>query len=118
MVVIGLNDPQYPPLFNNPNNRNPTHVNPTHVRPNRRFNKMTKEQFIKWLDDVDSNKDGVISRQELYDALKVLGFHFKTWRAWRAMKKIDMNHNGVIDPGLEMKKLIEYAGKLGIIITD
>lgn len=86
---------------------------------NNGFKKMTREQFEKWLDSVDSNNDGYISRNELYAALASLGVHFKTWKTWRAMKRCDTNHNHVIDPGFERKKLIDYAQKRwGIIITN
>jgi Ca2+-binding EF-hand superfamily protein len=80
---------------------------------------MTREQFEKWLDSVDSNNDGYISRSELYAALATLGLNFKTWKTWRAMKRCDRNHNHVIDPGLERKKLIDYAEKRWhIIVTN
>jgi hypothetical protein len=47
----------------------------------------------------------------IYTALDILGLHFKTWKSWRAVKKYDRNHNHVIDPGTERKKLIYYAEK-------
>ncbi|KAJ4801661.1 Calcium-binding EF-hand [Rhynchospora pubera] len=96
----------------------PGHYPPPQSR-NIRFKKMTREQFEQWLDTVDSNHDGYISRKELYAALDTLGLHFKTWKSWRAMKRCDKNHNHAIDLGLERKKLIDYAEKRWhIIVTN
>jgi len=76
-----------------------------------RFKRMTPEEFDKWLDDVDSNKDGMISQKELYAALKVLGLHMKTWKSWISIKAVDRNHNKVIDGSVERKLLVDYAAK-------
>ncbi|KAF3339479.1 EF-hand domain-containing protein [Carex littledalei] len=81
--------------------------------------KLTREQFKQWLDEVDINNDGYISWNELYGALKVLGLKWKTLKVWRAMKKIDLNHNKVIDIGKERDMLVDHAEKYwGIIQTD
>ena len=81
--------------------------------------KLTREQFKDWLEEVDTNNDGYISWNELYGALQVLGLKWKTWKVWRAMKKVDLNHNKVIDPGKERDMLVDYAEKYwGIIQTD
>ncbi|KAJ4760975.1 hypothetical protein LUZ62_071350 [Rhynchospora pubera] len=85
----------------------------------KRTTKMTREQFRQWLDKIDLNDDGFISWNELYAALLVLGLKFKTWKVWRAMRKIDLNHNNVIDIGKERDLLVEYAEKhWGIIQAD
>ncbi|KAF3339477.1 calmodulin-like protein [Carex littledalei] len=81
--------------------------------------KITREQFKQWLDEVDTNCDGYISWNELYGALQVLGLKNKRWKVWRAMRKIDLNHNKVIDIGKERDMLVDYAEKhWGIIKTD
>ncbi|KAF3339478.1 polcalcin Cyn d 7-like protein [Carex littledalei] len=83
------------------------------------FKRMTREEFDKWLDDVDSNKDGMISQKELYAALKVLGLHMKTLKSWIAIKAVDRNRNKVIDGSVERKLLVDYAAKhWGIIVCD
>ena len=89
--------------------------NPGH---NPRFK--TREEFDKWLNDVDSNKDGVINQKELHDALKALGLHLATFRAWIARISVDRNHNKVIDidGSVERKLLVDYAAKYwGIIVS-
>ena len=89
----------------------------THVQ-NPPFNnfkpsqKITREQFKQWLDEVDINNDGYISWNELYGALQVLGLKYKTWKVWGAMRKIDLNHNKVIDIGKE-KDMLRCNCKLG-----
>ncbi|KAF3339476.1 polcalcin Cyn d 7-like protein [Carex littledalei] len=97
---------------------NPGH-HPHFLLRHKRFTKMTREEFDKWLDAVDSNRDGKITQEELYAALKVLGLHLKTLKAWIAIKAIDRNHNKVIDGNAERELLIDYAAKhWDIIVCD
>ncbi|KAK1263016.1 hypothetical protein QJS04_geneDACA021743 [Acorus gramineus] len=70
---------------------------------------MTEEQFLKWLNDIDTNHDGMISKKELRKALHDLGLHFTRWRAGRAMARGDLNHNHFIDGDKEFEKLIAFA---------
>ena len=80
---------------------------------------MTEQQFRVWLQKVDVNGDGRISRQELQDALRVLGMNCTKWKAWRAKKNADLNHNNYIDGEPEIKKLIDYAAKRwGIVVRN
>ena len=100
-MAIGISDPGHNP-----------HHHPLRFK--------TREEFDQWLNDVDSNKDGVISQKELHDALKVLGLHMKTLKAWMARKSVDRNHNKVIDidGSAERKLLVDYAAKhWGIIVS-
>ncbi|KAJ3705032.1 hypothetical protein LUZ61_008737 [Rhynchospora tenuis] len=95
------------------NNGNPGHSSVLHSK------KMTPEEFDKWLDHIDSNGDGNISRKELHGALKELGLKWKTWKSWWAIKKVDLNHNKVIDGKTERKLLYDYAAKYwGITVSE
>ncbi|KAK1315423.1 hypothetical protein QJS10_CPA06g02353 [Acorus calamus] len=77
---------------------------------------MTEQQFVQWLDDIDTNKDGMISKEELRKALHDLGLHFTRWKAGRGMAHGDLNHNHYIDGHEELEKLIAYAkNRWGIV---
>lgn len=79
---------------------------------------MSEQQFTDWLKRVDRNGDGRISSDELKRALRTLGIHWATVRAWFAVFMNDLNHNHHIDGELEMKKLKEYAAKhWGIVVS-
>ena len=95
-------------------------INPGHNPRPHPLRFKTREEFDKWLNDVDSNKDGVISQKELHDALKALGLHLATFRAWIARISVDRNHNKVIDinESDERKLLADHAAKhWGIIVS-
>ncbi|KAJ0977593.1 hypothetical protein J5N97_013067 [Dioscorea zingiberensis] len=79
--------------------------------------KMTKQEFMQWLKDVDLNGDGGISRKELRCALKAMNQKFAWFKAWRAMRHADLNKNGVIKGGNEEEALFAYAReRLGIVV--
>ncbi|KAJ0977622.1 hypothetical protein J5N97_013096 [Dioscorea zingiberensis] len=79
--------------------------------------RMTKQQFMQWLKDVDLNGDGDISRKELRYALKALRQKFAWFKAWRAMHHADLNKNGVIKGSNEEEALFAYVQeRLGIVI--
>lgn len=73
--------------------------------------KMTVSQFTKWLDNLDGNGDGVISKAELEKAIKGMGLWFSSYKTKQAMAAADFNDNGIIDTDEEFKQLIEYAQK-------
>ncbi|KAK1263017.1 hypothetical protein QJS04_geneDACA021740 [Acorus gramineus] len=77
---------------------------------------MTEQQFMQWLNDIDTNHDGMISKEELHKALHDLGLHFTHWKAGRGMLHGDLNHNRYIDGDEELQKLIAYAkNRWGIV---
>lgn len=72
--------------------------------------KMTVKEFWEWLDDMDTNGDGVISSTELEGALKSIGMKFVTsWKTQQAMAAADINGDGIINSGLEL--VIDYVQK-------
>ncbi|XP_020582873.1 uncharacterized protein LOC110026322 [Phalaenopsis equestris] len=76
------------------------------------------KQFREWLKSIDRDGDGKISRQELRDALRVLGKSCSRWKAWRALVHADLNHNKHIDGDDEVEELIKYAVKRwGIVVV-
>ncbi|OAY66006.1 hypothetical protein ACMD2_04882 [Ananas comosus] len=72
---------------------------------------ITEEEFREWLQQLDRNKDGRISKEELAAGLQTLGLRCKRWRAWWAMKKNDADNSGYIDTESEIQKLVEHARK-------
>ncbi|KAK1256948.1 hypothetical protein QJS04_geneDACA017223 [Acorus gramineus] len=76
---------------------------------------MTEEEFLKWIDDIDADGDHQVSKQELKKALHDLGISFISWKAWRAMRRSDLNHNRHIDGQKEVRKLIDCARGWGIV---
>ncbi|KAK1256938.1 hypothetical protein QJS04_geneDACA017222 [Acorus gramineus] len=76
---------------------------------------MTEEEFLKWIDDIDTNRDRQVSKQELKKALRDLGVSFIGWKVWRAMRHADLNRNGCIDGQKEIRKLIDCARRWGIV---
>ncbi|KAF5192063.1 hypothetical protein FRX31_018352 [Thalictrum thalictroides] len=71
---------------------------------------MTIEEFKKWLKQFDNDGDGLISKEELREALRSVGGWFTTWNSGRAIKSADANSNGYIDD-TEIKHLISFAEK-------
>ncbi|KAL5992785.1 hypothetical protein ACLOJK_013704 [Asimina triloba] len=68
------------------------------------------QEVQNWIKSIDINNDGIISQQELEQALR--GFHMclADWKAWLAVKHADVNRNGQIDDDREeINKLISYA---------
>ncbi|KAH0451811.1 hypothetical protein IEQ34_019110 [Dendrobium chrysotoxum] len=81
-------------------------------------NKLTEQEFKKWLKSIDLNNDGLISRKELRDGLRALGLNSIQWKAWRALVHADLNHNKHIDGDGEVEELIKYARKRwGIVVN-
>ncbi|KAK1301283.1 hypothetical protein QJS10_CPB12g01622 [Acorus calamus] len=76
---------------------------------------MTEEEFLKWIDDIDTNGDHQVSKQELKKALHDLGIRFIGWKAWSAMRRSDLNRNSHIDGQMEVRKLIDCARGWGIV---
>lgn len=73
---------------------------------------MTIEEFKEWLKQLDTNKDGQLSREELRQALRKRGVGRIT--AFRSTRRADKNRNGFIDE-TEVENLIAVAQKnLGI----
>lgn len=73
--------------------------------------RMSVKEFEEWLENLDKNGDGVISKVELEEALKSIGLKFTNWKAKQAMSSVDANNNGFIDTDVELKEVIEYAQK-------
>lgn len=67
---------------------------------------MTLEEFKEWLKQLDTNKDGQLSREELRQALRKRGVGWIA--AFRGTRKADKNRNGVIDE-TEVENLIAFA---------
>lgn len=67
----------------------------------------------EWLLQIDKNKDGFLTREELKDALGTFNVWFKGMRAKLAVKDADFNRNGVIDlkNESEMNEIIAYVLK-------
>ncbi|KAG0470024.1 hypothetical protein HPP92_016135 [Vanilla planifolia] len=76
---------------------------------------LSEQQFKDWLKSIDINGDGLISQKELREALRALGQSFTHWKAWRAMRHADLNRNNFIDGDVEIKELMRYATKWGIV---
>lgn len=64
----------------------------------------------------DTDGDGKLSRKELKVGLKSLGLRFTSIRAWRAIRHVDANGDGLIGED-ELDELTIYASKWGIIVT-
>ncbi|KAI3504818.1 hypothetical protein L1887_26546 [Cichorium endivia] len=71
---------------------------------------MTMTEFKKFMNTLDTNQDGCISRDELRQAVRNNGGWFATWKANRGMKSADANGNGFIDKE-EIPNLAEFAQK-------
>jgi calmodulin len=69
---------------------------------------MTMEEFKEWLKQLDTNKDGQLSREELRKALRKRGVGRVT--AFRSIRLADKDRNGFIDEA-EVENLISLAQK-------
>ncbi|CAJ1972682.1 unnamed protein product [Sphenostylis stenocarpa] len=72
----------------------------------------SKNKIMKALENADRNENGCFSKDELMHALKDLGVIFPRWRAFRAFRKADTNHDGQIS-GEEIKSLLQYLRSCG-----
>ncbi|MDG6100468.1 EF-hand domain-containing protein, partial [Alteromonas sp. ZYF713] len=88
------------------------HLHIHNYRPIPEDNKreMKLQEFEKFLETLDTDRDGCISSEELRQAIRKNGGWFATWKAKRAVKSADVNGNGVIDKG-EISKLVALAEK-------
>ncbi|KAL5196894.1 hypothetical protein ABZP36_000406 [Zizania latifolia] len=79
---------------------------------------ITAEEFKQWLKTFDTDHDGRISRSELREAMRSQGrCWFTRFRAGRAVRDADKNHNGFVDDS-ELENLIVFAQKdLGMKIS-
>ncbi|OMO78982.1 Calcium-binding EF-hand [Corchorus capsularis] len=68
--------------------------------------KLTEEQLKKIFKDHDSNKDGRLSKEELSNAFRKMGYHKPGRKVNRAMKHADINKDGVIDQSRLQGQLI------------
>ncbi|KAM0032733.1 putative EF-hand domain-containing protein [Helianthus debilis subsp. tardiflorus] len=64
----------------------------------------------------DTNGDGKLSRKELKVCFKSCGLRFAGFGAWRAIRRVDANGDGMIGED-EIDELIKYVSKWGIIVT-
>ncbi|EXC19757.1 putative calcium-binding protein CML27 [Morus notabilis] len=64
----------------------------------------------------DTNKDGLLSREELTKAFSSLGSFFPSWRASRALSHVDKNRDGFVDEN-EFSDLVRYVAQLGYVYT-
>ncbi|KAL5714178.1 hypothetical protein ACHQM5_016173 [Ranunculus cassubicifolius] len=76
------------------------------------------EQFRQWVERIDTDGDGRISKQEFVEAMRGQGLWFKHWRANRAFAHVDKNFNGLVDGDYEIRELLQYAQKhWGLVIA-
>ena len=79
--------------------------------------RLSMKEFEELLDRVDTNGDGLISQKELEEALRELGLHFTSWKAWRARRHADINKNRYIDGESERRALIDVLReRWGIVV--
>ncbi|KAL5992783.1 hypothetical protein ACLOJK_013702 [Asimina triloba] len=69
------------------------------------------QEVKDWISRIDVNNDGIITQEELEDALRDFRMYLVDWRARRAMKRTDLNRNGIIDTDAEINELIAYASR-------
>lgn len=77
---------------------------------------LNEEQLMNLLKRYDTNGDGRLSKQELYDAFKSLGSNFPAWRAWRALRHADANRDGCVNED-EFGELVKYVVKRGYVVA-
>ncbi|KAI3460237.1 hypothetical protein Pfo_016900 [Paulownia fortunei] len=75
------------------------------------------DEFVKWLEKFDANRDGQIAVEELQAAIQANRGWFSKWKAKRGVKLADENSNGFIDKN-EIRNLVVFAEKhLGVVIV-
>lgn len=72
---------------------------------------MSVSEFTNWLECMDGNGDGVITKPELQKAVKRLDLWFANWKTKKAMDAADVNDDTLIDTDEEFQQLILYAQK-------
>ncbi|KAL5992782.1 hypothetical protein ACLOJK_013701 [Asimina triloba] len=70
---------------------------------------LAASEVKRWIQSVDKDKDGRISKEELQAALKGLKLWFTRHRSGRAMKKADKDCNGFIDSVEEFKEFENFV---------
>ncbi|OWM80733.1 hypothetical protein CDL15_Pgr006763 [Punica granatum] len=71
---------------------------------------MTMEEFKQWMYKFDSNNDGMISKEELKEAIRATGGWFARWKGDRVVRSVDSDGNGCINDD-EIGGLVEFASK-------
>ncbi|KAL5979253.1 hypothetical protein ACLOJK_019151 [Asimina triloba] len=67
------------------------------------------KEIKDWILSIDANKDGVITQQELEQALRGLNLWYTSWRSRYAVSSVDRNDNGAIDTDEEINELYKFA---------
>ncbi|GLT58947.1 hypothetical protein SLA2020_318000 [Shorea laevis] len=81
------------------------------------LHRMTKEEIRKYLLKWDKNGDGVLSKQEIKEALHSLGSFFPGYRAQGAMAVADKDRDGCVNMNNhEFEALIDYVYDLKVIV--
>ncbi|PSS31417.1 Calcium-binding protein [Actinidia chinensis var. chinensis] len=77
---------------------------------------MTIDEFKQWLKRFDLNNDGLISKEDLREAVRVNGGWFSGRKSRLGIRSADKNGNGFIEES-EINHLVEFAQKyLGVRI--
>ncbi|KAK9946521.1 hypothetical protein M0R45_011984 [Rubus argutus] len=61
----------------------------------------------------DKNGDGKLSKKELKEAFAKLGAYCPDYRAWKARRHADANHDGFISLDEELDELLIYTQQQG-----
>ena len=69
----------------------------------------TEQKIRKIFEEADRDGDGVLKEKDLKHAFHLLGAHVPAWRAHRALRHADINHDGTISGEEEINNLIKYA---------
>ncbi|MBA0849491.1 hypothetical protein Goshw_016672 [Gossypium schwendimanii] len=77
---------------------------------------ITEEQVRGIFHRYDTNRDGLLSKQELKNAFSSLGSRMPGVRAWLALQHADVNGDGYISEA-EFDKLVKYTLKRGYKIN-
>ncbi|KAK9946522.1 hypothetical protein M0R45_011985 [Rubus argutus] len=64
-------------------------------------------------ESADKNGDGKLSKTEVKEAFAKLGAFCPDYRAWKARRHADANHDGFISLDEELKELVNYTQKQG-----
>lgn len=70
---------------------------------------MTVEEFRQWLKRFDSDGDGRISKEELQEAIHLVGGWFAKRRTRAALQSADANHDGFLNDDEIDRLLIHLA---------
>ncbi|KAJ4701768.1 putative Calcium-binding EF-hand family protein [Melia azedarach] len=73
-------------------------------------NKSTEEWLKRVIKGCDKDGDGRLSKQELKQAINILGSNFPAWRAWRALCYADSDGDGYVSED-EYDLLVSYLSK-------